>query len=454
MNVFPLLLLLFSFTMGLRPFKIETREVRTTLKTKDPIFNKLGGFYGLIGPDVDTSNVRTLYELFTGDGLVQGVFIDKGNITFVKHFVRTEKLLFESIHGRFSKNIMMTPLYVLLNKLGCLPNVLGLANTAFLDLLQSTDTGRHMFALFERDHPYQLYVDFENQKVSTIKKKSIPGIAHFSGHSKIIDYTIHTIDYDVVTNKLYYIRLNRIFGELSKAAIQMNYIPLIHDFAIIPKTNGVVFIDAPFSWDLKKAFTQIPVVFDATKPTYICLYDPITKMNRRIVSKDSFYIFHYADVVEHCGAIDIYAPLYDHVDFSSLDISGKYRKIRVLPSGKVVIKKSPALERMNLDFPQKWGSYVILREIQDKCIVGFVVCKGLDIIRRIRLPHGRKFCGEPAVVEIDGSPYLVGLAYDEKQLGYFTIIGIFTDKYAEQDVASSLTIGFHSIYLYDPKDNL
>ena len=62
---------------------------------KQNIVNKINGFYGLIGPDVNMSTVNNLFDLFIGDGNIQGVFFDKGNITMIKHFVRTDKLLYE-----------------------------------------------------------------------------------------------------------------------------------------------------------------------------------------------------------------------------------------------------------------------------------------------------------------------------------------------------------------------
>lgn len=432
----------FDTRKGISPFRIETREIRVQYPpSNDPLLQKINGFYGLIGPDIDTNSINSLYELFTGDGMIQGIFFDNGKMTFVKHFVRTEKLLFESIHGRFSKNIMMTPIYVLLHKMGCLPNVLGLANTALFPI------DNHVFALFERDYPYQIHIDYKNKKLSTIKKVVIPGIPHFSGHSKYDRQTIHTIDYDVLYNTICYIRLNRIFGELSKTVIPTKYIPILHDFALLPQEKGILYIDAPFVWDFAPLFRKnpVPVKFDVTKPAYICLYDTTTKIRRQIPYKTPFYIFHYAYLEEVGENIDVYAPLYDKLDFSSLQIEGKYRKIRIGADGKVVITKNAFLENMNLDFPQKWGKYVVLRSIDNFAIKGFVVCKGLDIIRKIRMPSNRFFCGEPSIIEIDGAPYLVGFSYDSDKNGYVNIIGIFNDKYVEQCLGHKVTIGFHSV---------
>ena len=464
-------------------FRIETREIRSPIiKTQDPLFNGITGFYGIIGPDVDVKSITSLYELFTGDGMIQGVFFDKGKMTFVKHFIRTEKLLYESDHGRFSKNVCMTPLYVLLNKLGCLPNTLGLANTAFLQIENK------VFALFERDYPYQINIDVESQLLYTIKKKIIPNVAHFSGHSKYDGQMIHTIDYDVVQNRLIYVRLNSSFRQISKSVIKTHYIPLIHDFIVLSNntnTNNskMIFVDSPFVWNIPSPspwttpspspspspwttplpspwttpspspwtspWTSPPVKFDRKKPTYITLYDTSTNRRKEWLSPESFYMFHCAYFEEKGENIDIYAPLYDDVEFSSLGIQGKYRRVTLHPSGKVTISKNAALERQNLDFPVKYGKYIILRNVENQSITGFVVCKGLTIVKRIRLKQNRFFCGEPTIIELGETktPYLLGLSYDDKGMGYVSLIGVFNEDYRELELEERVQIGFHSIYL-------
>jgi len=208
--------------------------------------------------------------------------------------------------------------------------------------------------------------------------------------------------------------------------------------------NKFIFLDAPFKWDWTQ---KIPVVFDRSKPSYIYLYDNTENILRKIPSKSpGFYIFHYADIEEINNKISIYAPVYDNIDFSSMDISGKYRKITI-HEDSFITHKNPVLENMNLDFPQKWRSYVILRGIKDGKITEFVVCKGLTIITKIKLPENRFFCGEHSIVEIEGRPYLVGFSYDRLDKGYICIIGVFTEEYAEMVLDYSLTIGFHSIFL-------
>jgi carotenoid cleavage dioxygenase-like enzyme len=472
------------------PFLIKNREIKKEIQyinntdndnDTNEIVKKISGFYGLIGPDIDKFSIKSLYDLFTGDGIIQGVFFDNGNITFVKHFVRTEKIVYEEQYGRFSKKILMTSLYILLNKMGMLPNVLGLANTALLNI------DNHIFALFERDLPYHIDIHFSNKQVKTVKKININGLQHFSGHSKY-DSTqkkIYTIDYDVITNTVSYITLNETFQQMDKVLVKTSYIPNGHDFTVLK--NGFLFIDSPFSWDpfffspfrfdtinmqnartsplifhpkggrANKNWCKMPVTFAKTKPTFIHIYNAHTKMRTQYQSEESFYIFHYADVIENVDAnantIDIYGSLYDDLDFSSLHIQGKYRKITVdIHSGKVSIKKNEEFENMNLDFPIKWKEFVVLRSIENQKITGFVVCKELELVRKIMLPDNRYFCGEPSIVEIDGSPFLLGFSYDSFENGYIVMFELFTQKYIEIPLHNvQLNIGFHAMFLPDNK---
>jgi hypothetical protein len=457
----------------MRPFEIEENEIRSPIiVTNDTLLNEIEGFYGLIGPEVNKSSIKTLYGLFTGDGIIQGVFFDKGNMRFVKHFVRTEKILFESVYGRFSTNLLMTPLYVFLNKIGFIPNTLGLANTALIDIDKKT------FAFFERDKPYELDINNNKQTIKTIKKENIKGVEHLSGHSVYEKGLIHTIDYDIISNKVYYIQLNNDFTIHSKSTIKTKYIPLIHDFVLLPQ-NKILFIDTPFKWDLSSMFSEYqyeeynsryneysllsklckkdinffnnpllsvkspPVLFDNLKPTYISIYDKETNSLKQWESPESFYMFHCAYIDEN---MNMYAPVYDSIDFSSTNISGKYRMFSLMESGEVFITKNMILEDMNLDFPIKWKEYIILRSIENLVINGFIVCNGLTIVRDIRLTKDRFFCGEPSIIEIKDEPYLLGLSYDETGSGYISLIGIFNDEYREHPLNSDLTIGFHSLF--------
>ena len=433
------------------PFLIKHRELKREIKYNHtdlhPYIKNVSGFYGLIGPDIDMFSIKTLYDLFTGDGMIQGVFLDKGNITFVKHIVRTEKILYEEQYGRFSKKFLMTLFYLLLNKMNMLPNVLGLANTALLDI------GSKTLALFERDLPYEIKIDFEKKQVRTLQKIKIDNLEHFSGHSKNIESHIHTIDYDVIKNHILYIVLNHAFEEIHRTSIKTIYIPILHDFAVLK--NGLLFIDSPFVWS---PFSKIPVTL-SNQSTYIHVYNTYTNMRAQYECILPFYLFHYANIIETEKSITIYGSHYEELDFSSLYIQGKYRKIVVNKiSGEVFIIKNNELESMNLDFPLQWKEYVLLRSISNQTIHGFVLCRGLDIIKKINMPNDRFFCGEPSIIEIDGSPFLIGFAYDSFENGYLILFELFhifsenntTEKYIEivLDTDIKLTIGFHSIFLH------
>jgi hypothetical protein len=203
-------------------------------------------------------------------------------------------------------------------------------------------------------------------------------------------------------------------------------------------------------------FQKIPVSLDPNKRTFIHVLNTKTEKVETYNSSEGFYIFHYADVIKTNRTIEIYGSKYDTLDFSSLNIQGKYRKIIVnLISGVVFVLKNPELENMNLDFPLKWKEFVLLRSIENQAINGFVLCRGLDVIKKIQLPNDRYFCGEPSIVEISGSPFLIGFSYDSLEKGYLIMIEVFNEKYIEiqLDKDIKLNIGFHSIFLHNESTN-
>lgn len=394
------------------------------------------GFYGLIGPNINTSAVQNLFDLFTGDGIIQGVFIEPDNITFVKHIVRTNKWIHENKYGPFLKHPFFMPFYMFAHKLGMLPNIFDLSNTAFLSVKNKT------YTLFERDFPYEIKI--ENNEITTLRKISVPNSHSLSGHSKYDGSYIQSIDYDVVFKKIKYTRFDENFREHDYKIIKTKYIPLIHDFSLLK--NGILFMDAPFRWDFSK---RLPVTLDNKKMSYIHVLKHNDSNYHKIYScNESFYIFHYANVLENInGTIEIYAPCYDTVDFSRLDIEGKYRKIVVHPdSNEVFVYKNEIFENMNLDFPMRWKDYVIMREITNHTISGFVVCKNHTFIKKLQMKTNRFFCGEPGIIDHQGSPCLIGLSYDEKQMGYVCILNIFTNEYIEYPLNTTVSIGFHSLF--------
>jgi len=164
---------------------------------------------------------------------------------------------------------------------------------------------------------------------------------------------------------------------------------------------------------------------------------------------EGFYIFHYADYRETDKYIEIYASIYNNLDFSELNIVGKYRKLILEKDTKqVTIEKNPELEKLDLEFPVKFDDKIILRNINNRRITGFVVCKGLEIIKNIEF--GNKFIsGEPVITYIDNIPYLIGFAFDNEKSnnGFLIIIDMNTYEIIEIPINETISIGFHSTFI-------
>jgi carotenoid cleavage dioxygenase-like enzyme len=186
----------------------------------------ISGFYGLIGPKIDYKNVSSLFDLFTGDGIIQGMFLENGTATFTQGLINTEKRQFENTHHlqSHSKNVFITLIHMILNYLRIIPNMLGVANTAFLQVYDRS------YALFERDMPYEIRIDSSNKQIDTIKRQNIPFLSTFSGHSKVINGNIETIEYNILNNQVIWYQLDSNFKKLNKIQVQMKYIPMVHDF--------------------------------------------------------------------------------------------------------------------------------------------------------------------------------------------------------------------------------
>ena len=77
------ILVLFNLTNESNGFGIIKsfffRRIQTHIDFHRSKIKKINGFYGLAGPDVNISKINNLYDLFTGDGIVHGVFLENGD---------------------------------------------------------------------------------------------------------------------------------------------------------------------------------------------------------------------------------------------------------------------------------------------------------------------------------------------------------------------------------------
>jgi len=409
---------------------------------KQAELNQVTGFFGMLGPDIKTTKVKTLIDMFTGDGIINGVFFDKGNLTYVKHLLKTEKIQHEIKYGVFSKNPILILIRMLLHKHGLTPNPMGVANTAFMK------TSNRIFALFERDLPYELYLDYDKNQVKTLKKIKTPSIQHFSGHSRFQNDRVKTLAYKVMEKRVEYREFDDDFILKRSLNFETEYIPIVHDF-ITTESNTLVFTDAPFKFSRSM---KNPVIFDTNQTTIF----HIEKRNVRykIETNESFFIFHYGPVKENVTTLEFYAAAYEYIDFSKIDISGKYRRFNIcVRTGSIRIDKNPDLEQYNLDFPVNYGKYTILRslDMKNRRINGFFICDGLEICDRF-LFEDMGFWGEPALVVTKlGQTYLTAFAYHNKK-SFLTMIpvlenGTFDRDIIEIPIGAKIGIGFHSTFL-------
>lgn len=445
--------------LGTQRFNFKKNEYHKKIKLDLPeqqmsIVKKINGFYGLIGPDVKMKDANNIYKLFMGDGIIQGCFFDNGELTFTRQYVKTDKLLYEEKNGKIPQNNFYHLLFMLLNEVKLLPNILGLANTVIMKIKNFSrginNPQNRFYALYERDLPYEINIDFINKQISTIGKVDIYGLKHFSAHSIVNDERdmVESIDYDVMKNHFIYHLLNNDLQLYKTINIKTQYMPVIHDF--ISTNYSVIFTDSPLTMEHSKMnVNEIPVSLVVGKPTFINVLNKVSSDVSKYQFNNSFYVFHYAQWEEDDYHISIYAPVYDELELSKIDIHGFYRKIYIHKfTGEVTMEKNPVLEKLNLDFPVKFGEdKVILRNIKDRICDGFVICKGLDIVHKIFLEN-RFACGEHRVFEIEGKPYLISYTFNinNNKEGFITIIDLDTYKIIEIPLGTELYFGFHSIY--------
>ena len=441
----------FNFKFG-NPFRIRDTKINIPLpqETQKKI-QHVSGFYGLIGPDVNMFNVTSLFQMFMGDGTIQGLFFDQGNVTYVQHHIQTEKLKYEQRNGRIPKDPFIYALFLVFSKLRLLPNHLGLANTALLHT-----NNNNTYALYERDLPYQLDINYQTSKIHTIKRNYLPHLHSFSGHTKYRNGMIETIDYDVMRQCVDYYVFSEDLKEEYKKTIKTHYMPVIHDF--VSTNNTILFTDVPLVMDFTQVIkTSLPVKFDKTKPSYFHVLDKVTGNLITYTYDKGIYMFHHSHTVEDDTNIYLYTCVYDDFNYLSIDIKGSYRCIVLNKiSKKVSIIQNEETEQYNLDFPIIYKNKTVLRNLvkleKGSRINGFVLCDGINIEKKY-IYDNISFCGgDPNIIEIDGNPHICTLAHSinfEKH--YFCFIPLYDDDPIFIELPVKTNVGFHSIFIDNHK---
>ena len=433
-----------------KPFSISNRE--TVQKIIRPDLHSINGFFGMIGPDVNVSNIQSLYELFTGDGVIHGVFFQNGTLTYVNHFIRTEKLVYEEVHGRMPTDPINTFFFIMIEAMRIFPNCIDVANTAILR------TKHHLYALFERDVPYRISVNQNDQTIETVLKDTIfyPVAKHVSAHSKYDEETdtLETIDYRVMSQTVHYRRLlltSDPATELSHIELPMKYMPITHDF--VSTTESIVVIDSPNKLQHSNLSSYgMPVHFCSDLPTYIYVVNKRTRDIETYTYPTGFYIFHFASATESRDHIEILASIYRELDMNSLNLHGTYSKLVLNKQKKTCsIYTTRELQQYNLEFPVRYGDSIVMRHLHDNKARCFVICKDLRIQQRIWLCN-LSICGEPVIVDNNGIPTLLCFTSNDTH-SYLTVVALSTLSQIHIPIQNDIRIGFHSIYLHGSEKN-
>jgi hypothetical protein len=390
------------------------------------------GFFGMIGPHTKTAS--SLYELFTSNGIIQGVFIQDSFLTPVFHVIETEKVCSEKNKSKKKKKEdkskkeekeKLSLLGMLLSQSGIFPHM-GTANTAVLSVHDRD------YALFERDLPYEVRIDCVAKTVSTVGKVRVPHV-HALAHSWH-DTLVRSHTYSLLHQTVTFLDLDASFRVLRKATFRTRYVPLAHSHLRV--RDHYVFTDSPLFFSWKHCFQgKFPFILEP-QPTYIHVTPDV------YTSPETFFIFHYASLVETPDAFILLAPLYETLDFSTVTLYGKYRRLVLHKGNKTItMEKNHALETYNLDFPVHWKDYILLRnlDLSTQTINGFILCDGLTIMKEFWLELS--ILGEP-FIENDS---ILCFAYNQTGT-YFVHLSILNGTQQEYEVDLPGTLGFHSFF--------
>ena len=437
------------------PIKSEiNKQINYTIPLfKTNLLTKVNGFYGQIGPNPMYYNNTDDYHLFDGNGMIQGVFINNSKITFTNHWVRTEKFEYEKktkkkIPIRMDnilkrKNILLTPFYILLNKLNMFPNYIGTANTALWQL------GNNFYALHERDNPYQIGINFINNTIETVNKVNIKGIEYFTAHPKKYKNFTYFCSYNTFRPVVEIHEINENLEIVNTKLINTKYVNMVHD--IVVTNDYIIFIDMPFQFNINNIFNEkMPFYFDKKFNNSIVLVNRNLLNITTIECNESFFAFHYDTSYEDTD--NIYINLVMHNDFD-LDLStfknttnySKYRKLVInKKTFNYYFEKNSYFEDYNLEFPVSNNIYSVLTIFGDKLDMnGFMIIKDFKCKKK-HLLFNRKLYAEPSITNTN---CVICFTYDDKFNNYLYVYDIDSNTDLEIKLDINLIKGFHSIFI-------
>lgn len=458
--MFPLLILLINPFL-LKEFTPIKYEISKNIDYKLPlrqtnILKKINGFYGQIGPNPKYYDDN--YHLFDGNGMIHGIFFDNGNITYHNHMIRTDKYYLEDFIKDKSplslgnidnkKFAFLFIFYRFFELLKMIPNFLGTANTALWI------NNKKIYALHERDYPYEINIDYNLKSINTIKKRYLDKIKYFTAHPKDDGNNIYAISYNTYLPEATLIKYNKNLTILNNINIKTKYSGMIHDIAV--SNNYIIFCDIPYQFNLTQTLNnKLPYYFNRNKNNWFTIISKDFKFIYRIELNESFFIFHYDNVFEDDNNIYFYAVIHENFEMDMLTKSikkiennCKYRKFIInKKKWTIKIEKNEIFEKINVEYPVRKDNITLLSILgNDLDIIGFIITNGFKIKSRILLKN-RKVYGEPSLIKIDNEYFILCFVYDNLYNNYLYCGNINGNKNIEIKLDLKINKGFHSIFI-------
>lgn len=470
MNLFIFLSLLVNpfLIKEFTPVKYEIRKnIEYDLpKEEQNVINNINGFYGQVGPNPKYYNEKDDYHMFDGDGMIHGVFFDNGNITYTNHWIKTDKFNYQNIfHSNLVLNIgslykldkiFLLLLYSFFYKLKLVPNMMGNANTALWY------NNNKLYALNERDYPYELELNFDKKNIYTKKKINIKNTEYFTAHPKTsIKNDIFVQSYSNFFPELTLLNLDSNLKLKKYIKINTNYSGIVHDIAMTD--NNIIFCDTPYQFNMTAIVNKkIPFFFDKTKNNKFCVVSKDLINIDWYDCNESFFIFHYGECREDNNNIYFNAVVHNEFNMESfsqlknndLRNYSKYRRfILDKKTKKVKIEKKREFENINVEFPIKHGKFTLLSIFGDNIdIIGFIIVNDFNILNKVYFKD-RKMYGEPSFFENNNKLYIISYTYDDLLNNYIYFYCINTKKSFEINLNVPINKGFHSIFINTHLDN-
>jgi carotenoid cleavage dioxygenase-like enzyme len=441
------------------PIKNEIKKniIYKLPENKKNIVKKINGFYGQIGPNPKYYNEN--YHLFDGDGMIHGIFFENGNLTYHNHWIKTDKLNFENkinfkipiSMGTIKKKeiIFLSFIYKFLELFKIVPNFMGTANTALWK------NNNKIYALHERDVPYEIDINFENKNINTLKKINLKNIKYFTAHPRKDSNNIYVASYDNFLPKLKLLKYDNNLSLIKCKTINTKYNNIIHD--IIVTNNYIIFCDTPYQFNITQLMNdKTPFYFDKTKKNRFCIISKDFEIIDYVDCNEyeSFFIFHYDNFYEDNDNIYFTAIVRNNFDMDMLSSNSnivnysKYRKFIInKKTKKIIIEKKREFEYFNIEFPISNNKISVLSIIENTFdIIGFLIVKDFKLIRKNILKN-RKIYAEPSIIELDKEIYIVCFTYDNDFNSYLYIYDYINNDNIEIKLGIKINKGFHSIFI-------